>query len=66
MPLYVRDERLNQLAEKAQKILKAPTKDAIRQALERVVEDQEKQLPVAKRLDRIRQRYRSMGALLRR
>jgi antitoxin VapB len=26
MRLYVRDERLNQLAEQAQKILKAPTK----------------------------------------
>jgi antitoxin VapB len=38
MPLYVRDERVNQLAEQARKILNAPTKtDAIRQALERVV-----------------------------
>jgi antitoxin VapB len=39
MPLYVRDERVNELAEQVQKILKAPTKtDAIRQALEKVVE----------------------------
>lgn len=39
MPLYVRDERVNQLAEQARKILNAPTKtDAIRQALERVVQ----------------------------
>ena len=43
MPLYVRDERVNQLAEQAQKILKAPTKtEAIRQALERVVTQSEK------------------------
>ncbi|MBW6420526.1 type II toxin-antitoxin system VapB family antitoxin [Rhizobium sp. XQZ8] len=49
MPLYVRDERVNQLAEQAQKILKAPTKtDAIRQALERVVETSEDAKPVEK------------------
>lgn len=63
MPLYVRDERVNQLAEQAQKILKAPTKtDAIRQALERVVEADEQRPPLAERLEKIKQRYRSMGA----
>ncbi len=42
MPLYVRDERVNELAEQARKILNAPTKtDAIRQALQRVVETSE-------------------------
>ena len=46
MPLYVRDERVNQLAEQAQKILKAPTKtDAIRQA-----QEDEKRPPLAERL----------------
>ncbi|MDZ7875025.1 MAG: type II toxin-antitoxin system VapB family antitoxin [Rhizobium sp.] len=54
MPLYVRDERVNQLAEQAQKILKAPTKtDAIRQALERVVGAEEQRPPLAERLEKI-------------
>lgn len=62
MPLYVRDERVNQLAEQAQKILKAPTKtDAIRQALERVVEADEQRPPLAERLEKIKQRYQAMG-----
>lgn len=58
MPLYVRDERVNKLAEQAQKILKAPTKtDAIRQALERVVEAEEQRPPLAERLEKIRAKY---------
>jgi antitoxin VapB len=58
MPLYVRDERVNQLAEQAQKILKAPTKtDAIRQALERVVQAEEQRPPLAERLEKIRAKY---------
>ncbi len=62
MPLYVRDERVNQLAEQAQKILKAPTKtDAIRQALERVVGAEEQRPPLAARLEKIKQRYQGMG-----
>jgi len=62
MPLYVRDERVNQLAEQAQKILKASTKtDAIRQALERIVEAEEQRRPLAERLEKIKQRYQAMG-----
>lgn len=58
MPLYVRDERVNQLAEQAQKILKAPTKtDAIRQALERVVQEDEMRPPLAERLEKLRCRH---------
>ena len=58
MPLYVRDERVNQLAGQAQKILKAPTKtDAIRQALERVVGAEEQRPPLAERLEKIRAKY---------
>jgi antitoxin VapB len=64
MPLYVRDERVNQLAEQAQKILNAPTKtDAIRQALERVVEmggDTEKadaRPSLRQRLDKLRKEF---------
>jgi antitoxin VapB len=62
MRLYVRDERVNQLAEQAQKILKAPTKtDVIRQTLERVVEAEEQRPPLAERLENIKQHYRAMG-----
>ncbi|TPP10594.1 type II toxin-antitoxin system VapB family antitoxin [Rhizobium glycinendophyticum] len=58
MPLYVRDERVNQLAEQAQKILKAPIKtDAIRQALERVVHEEEQRRPLAERLEKLRARH---------
>ena len=40
MVLHITDPRLDELAEQAHKILNAPTKtDAIRQALERVVEN---------------------------
>ncbi|QEE47298.1 hypothetical protein FVA81_23025 [Rhizobium sp. WL3] len=58
MPLYVRDERVHQLAEQAQIILKAPTKtDAIRQALERVVQEDEQRPPLAERLEKIRAKH---------
>jgi antitoxin VapB len=63
MPLYVRDERVNQLAEQARKILNAPTKtDAIRQALERVVDrppapDQQLKSSLRERLDKLRQEF---------
>ncbi|TDK37093.1 hypothetical protein E2F50_09350 [Rhizobium deserti] len=69
MPLYVRDERVNQLAEQARKILKAPTKtDAIRQALERVVvqeppaSHEEKSEPtLAERLKAIQDEVKRLG-----
>ncbi|RWX75860.1 hypothetical protein EPK99_19465 [Neorhizobium lilium] len=67
MPLYVRDERVNQLAEQARRILNAPTKtDAIRQALEKVVEDATPEAvpdepPLAERLKALQEKYRSMG-----
>lgn len=58
MPLYVRDEKVNQLAEQAQKILKAPTKtDAIRQALERVVQEDEQRPSLSERLQKLRRKY---------
>ncbi|TNM65491.1 type II toxin-antitoxin system VapB family antitoxin [Aliirhizobium smilacinae] len=41
MALYLTDEELDALAERAQKVLNAPSKkDAVRQALERVVLDE--------------------------
>ena len=67
MPLTIRDERVNQLAEQARQILNAPTKaDAIRQALEKVVEtappsQQPETRPLAERLKALQDRYQSMG-----
>ncbi|KQW30986.1 hypothetical protein ASE36_01440 [Rhizobium sp. Root274] len=64
MPLYVGDEKVNQLAEQAQKILKAPTKtDTLRQALERVVQEDEQRPPLAERLENIKQRYQGLGTV---
>lgn len=59
MVLHITDPRLDELAEQAQKILNAPTKtDAIRQALERVVENgpektTEDEKPLAQRVKAI-------------
>lgn len=63
MPLYVRDERVNELAEQARRILNAPTKtDAIRQALEKVVENKDlahpkPKPPLRERLDQLRKEF---------
>lgn len=64
MAISLDDESIDRLAEQAQKILKAPSKvDAIRQALERVVEDGKQQAasnsapPLRERLDRLRQEF---------
>ncbi|SMD06891.1 type II toxin-antitoxin system VapB family antitoxin [Rhizobium sp. RU36D] len=58
MPLYVRDERVNELAEEVRKILKAPTKtEAIRQALERVMTENASEPTLAERLAKVREKY---------
>lgn len=58
MPLYVSDERVNQLAEQARKILKASTKThEVRQALERVVGAEEQRPSLAERLEKLRAKY---------
>jgi antitoxin VapB len=71
MALDLTDEELDALAERARQVLNAPSKqDAVRQALERVVEDNpvERQ-PVkdetarAERLKALRQEYQSRGTL---
>ena len=69
MTLHITDPDLDALAEKAQKILNAPSKeDAVRQALERLVgeaSDVMSVLPEDKkrrqRLDAIRASYLAMG-----
>lgn len=58
MPLYVRDERVNELAEEVRKILKAPTKtEAIRQALERVRSENASEPTLTERLLKVRKKY---------
>lgn len=71
MALFLTDEELDALAEKAQKVLNAPTKeDAVRQALERVVENNptetranKGQSTRAERLKALQQEYQAMGSL---
>ncbi|MGK6312772.1 type II toxin-antitoxin system VapB family antitoxin [Neorhizobium sp. DT-125] len=64
MALHITDPKLDELAEQAQKILNAPTKtDAIRQALERVVEKEPAEVekapkrPLRERLDQLRKEF---------
>jgi antitoxin VapB len=55
---YVRHQRVNPLAEEARKILNPPTQtDAIRQALEQVVNKEEGRAPLAERLEALRAKY---------
>jgi len=62
MALYIRDERVDELARKAQRLLKAPTKtDAVRQALEREIERAEKKAPLRERIKPIQDAVRRMG-----
>jgi antitoxin VapB len=71
MALELHDERLDALAEQAQRILKAPTKaDAIRQALQRVVGAEPlvnkrdaamPEKPVEERLKVLQDRVRKLG-----
>ena len=71
MALFLTDEELNALAEKAQKVLNAPTKeDAVRQALERVVEKDttktgrnRSQNTRAERLKALQREYQALGSL---
>lgn len=58
MPLYVRDESVNALAEQARTILKAPTKtEAIRLALQRVIQEELAKPTLGERVARLREKY---------
>lgn len=62
MALYIRDEQVDELAKKAQRLLKTPTKtEAVRQALEREIERVEKKAPLRERLKPIQEAVRRMG-----
>ncbi|AYD00424.1 type II toxin-antitoxin system VapB family antitoxin [Neorhizobium sp. NCHU2750] len=70
MALDLTNEELDALAERARKVLNAPTKqDAVRQALERVVgepskeaEQAENRATRADRLQALQREYQSMGS----
>lgn len=62
MALYVRDETVNALAVEVQRILKTPTKtEAIRAALQRVIDEDTARPPLAHRMREIRQGYRDLA-----
>jgi antitoxin VapB len=70
MALDLTDDELDALAERARKVLNAPTKqDAVRQALERVVDDNSPprgankgQTTRAERLEALQREYEAMGS----
>ncbi len=58
MPLYVRDESVNELAAQAQRLLKTRTKtEAIRIALERTISNEEDRPPLLERLKKIQDKF---------
>lgn len=62
MPLYVRDETVNDLATQAQRLLKTKTKtEAIRIALERVVHKDAPPETLQERLKVFQDRFRALG-----
>lgn len=62
MALYIRDQRIDELAKRAQRLLKAPTKtDAVRQALEREIERVEMRPSLADRVKPFQDAIRAMG-----
>jgi antitoxin VapB len=63
MAAHLQDEQIDQLAERAQRILNAPSKtDAVRQALERVVdEDARSKPPLEERLKALQTGLKALG-----
>ncbi|WEZ83885.1 type II toxin-antitoxin system VapB family antitoxin [Rhizobium sp. 32-5/1] len=62
MPLYVRDDSVNDLAAEAQRVLKTRTKtEAIRIALERVIAAEENRPPLMERLKKLQDRFAAFG-----
>ncbi|MEZ5802934.1 MAG: type II toxin-antitoxin system VapB family antitoxin [Rhizobiaceae bacterium] len=62
MALYIRDDDVDELARKAQKLLKAPTKtEAVRQALIREIERVERQPSLGERLRPFQEQLKTLG-----
>ena len=62
MSLYIRDKGVGELARKAQRLLKTPTKtEAVRQALEREIERAERKPPLRERFRYIQEAVRRIG-----
>lgn len=62
MSLYIRDKKVDELAKKAQRLLKTPTKtQAVRQALENEIERAERKAPLHERLKPVLEAARALG-----
>jgi antitoxin VapB len=62
MGLYVRDESVNRLAEEVQKAIGAATKtEAVRIALERILEAQQRKVPFSERLKKLQAETLALG-----
>ena len=62
MGLYVRDESVNLLAEKARKTIGARTKtEAVRVALEKLLDEHQPKAPFSERLKTLQARTRALG-----
>lgn len=62
MPLYVRDENVNRLAEKARRTIGAASKtEAVRVALEELIRRQAPATPLRERLKRIQAQTLALG-----
>lgn len=62
MALYVRDENVNRLAGEVQRAIGAPTKtDAVRIALEKLLQEQERKLPFSERLKKLQAETLALG-----
>jgi antitoxin VapB len=62
MSLYVRDESVNRLAEQVRKTIGARTKtDAVRVALEKLLQEHEAKPPFSERLKALQAKTRALG-----
>lgn len=62
MPLFVKDEHVNELAIRAQKLLGTASKtEAVRIALERVLQERANAVPLRDRLNDIQRRTLALG-----
>ena len=64
MGLYVRDEGVNRLAEQARKAIGARTKtEAVRLALEKLLQEQKREVPFSERIRHLQAKTRALGEL---
>lgn len=62
MPLYVRDEEVNELVERAQKVIGAATKtETVRVAVQKLLNEEKAKLPLRERLLAVRAHAARLG-----